>query len=113
MKEYDFDKAKEIIEQHKNEIVTAEMGMHEDWFWTATVIWEKGKYSKVFALEEKELAGISGSTWATPVISLEFKDGKQKMIPCFKGKSSAEKPSSFSLGCLSGPCQDAIPEIDK
>lgn len=32
MKYYDFNKAVAIIEQHKENLKEASMGMHEDWF---------------------------------------------------------------------------------
>lgn len=34
-KEYDFLKAKQIIEDNQKTLVEASLGMQEDWFWTA------------------------------------------------------------------------------
>ena len=51
--------------------------MHEDWFWTAETIWKNGKYAVNLATVSK-IAGISGSSWATPVIKLEYNDGKER-----------------------------------
>ncbi len=87
MKNYDYSKAKELIEKHSSDLQEASLGMHEDWGWTAETIWEDGEYKK--NLDEKpEIAGISGSRWATPTIELIFKDGNEKMIPCFVGENS-------------------------
>jgi hypothetical protein len=44
MKTYDYKRTREIIEQYKEDLVDASLGMHEDWFWTATVVWEGGEY---------------------------------------------------------------------
>ena len=46
MKNYNFKKAKELIENSKDCIISASLGMHEDWFWTAETIWENGKYTR-------------------------------------------------------------------
>lgn len=109
MKNYDFDKAKKLIEENKNNLREASLGMHEDWFWTAEAIWEDGEYKRelptnVVAIEmntqyresgcspigkEAEqytpifIGGIYGSFHATPALNLVFKKGKDKMIPCF------------------------------
>lgn len=44
MKTYDFNKAHAFIEQHKASIVSASLGMNEDWFWTAGTVFEDGEY---------------------------------------------------------------------
>ena len=44
MKTYDYKKTREIIEQHKGDLTEASLGMHEDWFWTASTVWENGEY---------------------------------------------------------------------
>jgi len=46
MKYYDFHKAKQLIAENKENIVSASLGMHEDWFWTAETIFEGGEYKK-------------------------------------------------------------------
>ena len=113
MREYDYEKAKEIIERQKNEgnLLEAVFGMHEDWFWTAESIWENGKYK--FNLEDKpDIAGIKGSSWATPVLKLKYKSGKEKFVSCYKGEKSGEKPATLELGCLSEPVQENIPKYE-
>jgi hypothetical protein len=44
MKYYDYKKVKSFIEKHKNIIDSVSLGMHEDWFWTAQTVYEKGVY---------------------------------------------------------------------
>lgn len=42
MKRYDFKRAQEIIEVEKNKgLVSATLGMYEDWNWTAEEVWNK------------------------------------------------------------------------
>lgn len=112
MKKYDFAKASELIEAEKESLAEAVLGMHEDWFWTAETIWENGKYAVNLATVT-EIGGISGSSWATPVIKLEYNDGKERFLECYKGESSGTKSVFFKHGVLSGPVQDSIAPIEK
>jgi hypothetical protein len=112
MKYYDFTKAKNLIEQSKDCIQSASLGMHEDWWWTAETVFENGKFTRSILSNEdaKEMhseyvnrrkggmsifdddvdkysacliGGIMGSDWATPTLNLVYADGEDKMIPCF------------------------------
>lgn len=115
MKYYDYDKAKQLIEENKENLSSASLGMHEDWSWTADTIWSGGEYQKEL-LSNKEaedmnakyheqrkagmsmfdekykdydacfVAGIRGSEWATPTLNLVFCDGSDKMIECSYGE---------------------------
>lgn len=147
MKTYNFEKAKQLISENSENLVSASLGMHEDWSWTASIIWEDGEYKRelpdnadeletlyrekrkngmsMFSGEKDEnglsktnpewdectkhnIGGIYGSGWATPALELIFKSGEEKMIPCYNGDSSSEKPMGFELGCLSAPVQERI-----
>ena len=147
MRTYDFLKAKQLISENAENLVSASLGMHEDWAWTAETIWENGEYKRdipdnaeelentyrekrkagmsMFLSEKDEnglsksnpefsectkhhIGGIYGSSWATPVIELVFKNGDEKMIPCYNGERSGEKPIGFELGCISAPVQERI-----
>lgn len=121
MKYYDFDKAKKLIEDHRDSLNEANLGMYEDWFWTAERIFKCGAFDRdlpdnktalekhgnylekrrggmsLFIEESKSfndimIGGIYGSDWATPTIQLQFLDGTDKMIPCFITDSEKEKP---------------------
>ena len=80
MKHYDFKKAKELIAKNITDLESASLGMHEDWGWTSETIWRDGKYTESFdkgADEiDFEIAGINGSSWATPTLELIFKNGE-------------------------------------
>jgi hypothetical protein len=112
MKKYDFAKAHDFIEAEKEILASASLGMHEDWFCTGETVWKNGKYAVDLATVA-EIAGISGSSWATPVIKLEYNDGKERFLECYKGESSGTKPDFLELGVLSGPLQDLIAPIEK
>jgi hypothetical protein len=104
MKKYNYSRATELIDAEKN-LVRAEMGMYEDWFWTAETVWEDGNYTKELRASPK-IGEISGSPWATPAIKLTYADGTERMLPCYTGESTQEKPVGFELGVLSSPVQE-------
>lgn len=108
MAKYDFKSAKQYIEMHRDQIESALMGMHEDWFWTAETIFGDGEFKKDLDAEGLELGGISGSAWATPTLEIQFKNGMQERKDCFIGEvgGHGQKPDWFSLGCLSAPVQE-------
>lgn len=109
-KEYDFQKAKRIIEENKNRLKMASLGMQEDWFWTAEDVFSESEYT--LDLESAEMiAGIPGSEWATPVIELEYLDGSREVFECFIGESERFRPFGITDGPLSGPVQDIRPKV--
>lgn len=112
MKNYDFQLAKKIIEAHKDKIERASLGMQEDWFWTANTIFEEGDY-QIDLSEVKEIAGIEGSYWATPVLFLEYKDGTEETFECYTGENQGDHGESaiWASGVLSSNCK--IPSAKK
>ncbi len=84
MKQYDYLKAKKIINQNKDEITSAELGMAGDWFGTAETIYQDGKYTIDLDMPKLKIAGIDGSHWATPMLKLEYKDGEYQKFDCYK-----------------------------
>ncbi len=84
MKYYDYKKAKSIIEENKSKgLVEASLGMKEDWYWTAEVIWDNDKYITELK-EDIKIAGINGSNWATPVLELFYSDETKITLNCYK-----------------------------
>lgn len=104
--EYDFKNIEKYIQMHSDVINTVYLGMKEDWWWTAEAVYEDGKVLVDFSDENLEIAGISGSYWATPLMEVSFKDGSEKNIEVGVGESTGEKPSWFELGCISQEVQD-------
>lgn len=158
MKSYDYKKAKHIIEESKDCLESASLGMHEDWFWTAETIWENGEFKRelpdnaielenaflkerenglsIFLEEKSEnglpqinpkytelsqhrVGGILSSNWATPTLNLVYKDGNDKMIPCFitdgEEMDFGEKVQMQIMatgGCLSSDVQSNITPLE-
>ena len=117
MKHYDFNKAKELIAKNIADLESASLGMHEDWGWTSETIWKNGKYTPEFlqSIEDGDcyIAGINGSSWATPTLELIFKNGDEKMIECHNNGESNAGPGYFQLGVLSQPIQYNIVPLSK
>lgn len=114
MKYYDYKKAREIIDRQEN-LSSACLGMHEDWFWTAAAIWENGAYTKKFTDNfNGEICGINGSKWATPTLQLVFKDGTDKMIEVSTGENDCSGDIwNWANGALSGPVQERITPLSE
>lgn len=55
MKTYDYTKAKQIIELNKKNLVSASLGMYEDWFWTTETIFENGEFKRELPDNAEEL----------------------------------------------------------
>lgn len=85
MNKYDTKFIKNYIEKHKGEIDCVFCGMEEDWDWTEQCVYENGEFSNEFDWKSTSIvvAGIGGSTWATPVMRVFLKDGSEEIIPCF------------------------------
>jgi hypothetical protein len=109
-KKYDYELAKRLIQMKSDVLSTAQLGMEEDWFWTAETVYENGQF-QIDLTEEPEIAGISGSGWATPTILLTYKDGRQEFVDCYTGESNGVRPVWFDLGVLSSPCQDWVESV--
>lgn len=89
MKKYDYQKAKEIIEREKDEgAIEASLYMSGDYFWTAGEVWNKDEgYIKNLDDEELTIGGINGSSWATPMLEVDFGE-YTKNFECHDGGDS-------------------------
>ena len=85
MKKYNTKFIKTYIHEYKEEIVLVECGMREDWSLTAETVFEEGEFSSDYdwTKENISVAGISGSNWATPVMRIEFKNGRTDIVECY------------------------------
>lgn len=114
MKKYDFEKAKRYIQMHSDLIEDATLGIQEDWWWTSEEVYSEGNFTQDLD-DLTEVAGITGSTWATPALLVNFKDGREEMLTCYQGESD-EPPREWvreSLGVLSEGTQQYIDNLDK
>lgn len=91
---YDTQFIKKYIQEHKDEIESVDCGMKEDWNWTAETVFSDGKLHSCYKWDSKSInvAGISGSTWATPIMLVLFKDGRTEIVGCFLDDGSIAPP---------------------
>lgn len=82
-KVFDWIKAAKIIIEKKP--LNAIAGLAEDWFWTSGTIYEHGDISFDY---DKYIYLMS--IWATPIILLEYADGRQETVDCWV--RSSERP---------------------
>ena len=83
MKKYDFEKMKQLVKDNAaNGLDYMEAGMAEDWNLTTEEFWDK---EEGFSgpPERGLIAGISGSSWATPVVKMYFEDGSTIVEECY------------------------------
>ena len=92
MKKYDYTKALAKIEEQKDTIASASLGMSEDWFWTGEEVFDGTDFVKDLTAPDLEIAGISGSHWATPTLQIRYKSGKELQEPCYTGESTGSRP---------------------
>ena len=85
MKHYNTKFIRKYIKDHKDQIILVKCGMREDWLWSKNTVFENGKFRKGFNWRRKylEVAGIAGSTWATPVMEVWFSDNVKQVIECW------------------------------
>lgn len=118
-KEYDYKKAMALIEERKESLESASLGMHEDWFWTADTVFEDGVYKKDLTDPDLIINGINSSCWATPTLQLMYKDGSDDMIECSKGEQDMslgdkiENQIMWTYGCLSSQVQENITPLSQ
>jgi len=67
-KEYDWDKLQEYLDGR----IQVDVGMKEDWFFIAKELEQSD-------IDNKKIAGISGSDWATPIVKID-----DEQIDCYK-----------------------------
>jgi hypothetical protein len=108
-------KQKKIIEENKNDLDRATLGMYEDWFWTGEDVWVNGEFVKNLDACP-EIVGIRGSTWATPTLRLLFKDGTDKCIDVSdkneEDGKEYDKPYYLTFGPLSEEVDQSMPPLE-
>lgn len=93
MAKYDCDKARTLIQEAADTgtLESAYLGMAEDWYWTSEKVHDGNNFTD--AINNGEIAGISGSYWATPTLELTFNDGTVKTIDCFVVTEDSAEPT--------------------
>jgi hypothetical protein len=78
-RQVDWNKVKEFIEENKENLISVSAGLAEDWGWTSGEVWnnEKGY------IPREDTYVYACSSWATPSIEVEYKDGEIDMFECW------------------------------
>lgn len=82
-RQLDWEKAREICEQHKGDVIYA--GLKDDMEWTAGLIYDGEKRVKEYV--------YVASVWATPVLEI---DGKE--VECWKYGDDPDMPAWWTEG---------------
>lgn len=91
MKVFDNALIVSAIDKHKENIFSADIGMSEDWYWTAEPIFKDGQYTQDLTKQTAMSGGINGSYWATPIIRIETKDNQTIDYPVFSSDEEVVK----------------------
>lgn len=92
MKMYDYKSVLDFIEKNRDEIQEIQLGMSEDWFYTAETIFEDNQILVDLNNPYLKIAGIAGSSWATPVMHIVYKNGEEIRKACYTGESDGVRP---------------------
>lgn len=99
MKYYSKKIIQDYIEAHKDRLTYVEVGMEEDWFWTSEEVWdmETGYHLSASSDDKIQVAGISSSYWATPVMKVHYKDEEEAhIIPCYASDNKTRDGSEIA-----------------
>lgn len=69
--------------------------MKEDWHWTSDIVFESDKGYCIDMKDELCIAGIYGSTWATPCMRVVYKDGTHDIIDCYTDDGNVHSKSKI------------------
>lgn len=95
-KNYDFNKVRAIIaEKLSKGIENAELGMQEDWGWTAESVFSNGQCT-LPDTDTGPIAGIGGSAWATPGLKIDYIDGSEEVFDCYQDAKSTASPEEIA-----------------
>jgi hypothetical protein len=113
MKYYSMEKIRDFVAKSEKPIKSVSVGMKEDWGWTAVEIYRKGKFTANVNGKRLKVAGIEGSTWATPVMRVEYKGGILETIECYDDDGFVEDTEMIAqqmgYAALTGG-MDSVPE---
>lgn len=98
MNKYSTGFIKQYILNNITEISKVNCGMKEDWHWTCDTVWDiHNGFDDDYDWDSDyiEVAGITGSIWATPVMEVYFNDGRTEIVPCFVDDGIVERLSKI------------------
>ena len=114
MKKYNAKLIRDFVEANKIGIKTVHLGMKEDWHWTNDLLYDadKGGYQFDLGKLHIKVRGITGSSWATPVMLVRFVDGMKLVAPCYyedgRKFSSADIAMRMYVAKMTGGMDDVL-----
>lgn len=82
IKYYNFKKAERLINRKQKKLLTAQLGIDENWYESSDVVWEPiCGFTADF--KKHKIMGVKGSFWGSPILVLTYKDGKRKIFNCY------------------------------
>lgn len=113
MKYYSMEKIRDFVAKSEKPIKAVSVGMKEDWNWTVDEIYRKGKFTACVNDKRLEVAGIKGSTWATPVMRVEYVGGSYEIVECYDDDGNiedAERVARQMVFAAETGGMDSVPE---
>ena len=92
MKCYDAQMIKNFIENNREDIAAVACGMKEAWSWTAQTVYINNEYNVDLSGKTVDIAGKYFSTWATPIMSVRYKNGRFEDVECYYDDGIAPRP---------------------
>ena len=83
MKYYDAKRVRELIKAEGDAIKSITLGMKEDLSWTASVVYRYGRTLVNLDKDTVTAGGTKGSIWATPIMMVEYNDGRTETMDCY------------------------------
>lgn len=79
MKYYSYDIIKDFYDSHRDEI----NALYLDWSLTCSKFGSGSNHQIINGGQYLYVRGIPGSTWATPVMKVVYKNGLEEILPCY------------------------------
>lgn len=84
MKFYNPEFIRNFIEERKEIIYFAEVGLREDWIATHVPVFIRGKFDFDGIVDESSgIYNVKGSSWATPVMTVYYTSGHYQIVECW------------------------------
>ena len=85
MRQANWSKVKQFIEENKEKLSSTEVGLAEDWDCTSGEVWN----TESGYIPQEDTYVYASSNWATPSMCLFFKNGEEQTIECWELGSNA------------------------
>ena len=96
MKSYDYKKAKQLIEENKQSLLKACLGMHEDWLYTSETVWENGQFQRALPDNAVELDKALLEKMKNGLSMFEGENDSGELNPVYKRMAAYKIKKIFS-----------------